>query len=624
MVELFFQGRANKSFGMNPTASKAGLLKILLSATLIAGVVFTLAAGAHAFSEMIVFGNSLSDSGNVYVATGNLIPAEPYYDGRFSNGPNYADLLAADLQLELEPFLVGGSNYAVGGAKTPAFPDGLPYDFLTQVDIFQLEVQFGIRDEPDENALYVVFIGSNDLMDIIDEALADPQNQTSIIQNGIADVVGNIGSGLSNLRDQGAVNILVPNLPNVGRTPKYLEKESSSPGTVSLATSATLAFNEDLDDMLDLFDDINLIRFDAYGLLEEAVVSPAAFGLSNVTEACYTGDYSGGGTVCSDPDSYLFWDEIHPTGKSHRLLASHILPNLIGSMSVAAMVTGDFNGDGLDDVAVTNSRGEVSYTVDLTTWLMLPGATLSYLVSGDFNNDGRDDLAGVSSSGKIYYTLDLATWTNIPGTLEQIAVGDLNNDGRDDLAGITFSDMIFFTLDLSNWQHIPGALRNLTTGDFDGNGADDLAGVASDSTIYYTIDLATWQNIPGRLNMLTSADLNNNGIDDLAGLTSGGQIFYSVDLPIWQHVPGALVQLTTGDYNGDGNDDLAGLASNGQAFLSLNLSIWQGLPSPGLFEKLVTGNFDAGAHDDLAGSTSDGHLYITYDFADWVDVPFVF
>jgi len=626
MLRRLFLWR-QKARNLDRANTKAGFIKTLMLASLSVGMLFIAATGAYAaFSEMIVFGNSLSDSGNVYVATANLIPADPYYDGRFSNGPTYADLLAAELQLELEPFLVGGSNYAVAGARTPSFPDGLPYDFLSQIDIFELEVLFGIRDEPDENALYVVFIGSNDLMDIIDDALDDPQNQTTIIQNGIADVVGNIRSGLNDLRDQGAINILVPNLPNVGRTPKFIQKESSSTGAISLATSATEDFNEELDTMLDTFDDINIIRFDTYSLLEEAVANPGAFGLSNTTEACYTGDddYTGGGTVCATPESYLFWDEIHPSAKSHQLLASHLLPNLVGFGSLGTLISGDFNGDGLDDLAVTRSTGEVSYSVDLSTWLTIPGVALFNLVSGDFNLDGRDDLAGISSSGKVYYTVDLATWVNIPGTLEQIAVGDLNNDGRDDLAGTTFSDLVFYTLDLASWQHIPGALRNLTTGDFNGNGADDLAGIAPDGGIYYTTNLATWQNIPGQLNTLTSADLNNDGFDDLAGLTLEGQIYYSIDLAVWQRVPGALMKLTTGDFDGDGVSDLAGLAPNGQAFLTLNLSTWQGLSSPGFFERLAAGNFDGGGHDDLATSMADSRLYVTYNFTDWTGVPFPF
>ena len=624
MSKWFIRFRGKVDHGMKLPLPKARFFKTLVYCALIFWLVVTFAPGAYAFSEMIVFGDSLSDSGNVYIATGNLIPAEPYYDGRFSNGPNYADRLASDLQLDLEPFLrAGGSSYAIGGAKTPAFPDGLPYDFLSQVGIFEFQVQFGFMDKPDENALYIVFIGSNDLIDIVDEALSDPQNQSSIIQNGVADVIGNIRDGLGRLRDDGAVNTLVPNLPNVGRTPKYVQKEASSPGTISVAMSATLTFNDDLDAMLDSFGDINIIRFDTYSLLEEAVANPAAFGLTNVTEACYTGDsdYSGDGMVCSNPDSYLFWDELHPTATAHLLLANHILPNLIGSKSIAALVSGDFNADGLDDLAVTDSSGEVSYTLDFAVWTVIPGVSLSSLVSGDFNFDGRDDLAGVTSSGKIFYTLNLATWTNIPGTLEQLAVGDLNNDGRDDLAGTTFSDLIFFTLDLANWQQIPGALKQLITGDFDGNGADDLAGVAPDDTIFYTTNLSTWQNIPGKLNVLTSADLDNNGLDDLVGLTSGGQIYYSLDLATWQNLAGTLVQLTAGEFNMGGRDGLAGLASNGQAFINFNLSAWQNIPGPGFFEKLVVGNFNADGHDDLVASTSEGGLYITYDFANWIKVP---
>ena len=51
---------------------------------------------------MFVFGDSLSDNGNVYDATSGIIPATPYADGRFSNGRIYAEYMANRLNLTLE------------------------------------------------------------------------------------------------------------------------------------------------------------------------------------------------------------------------------------------------------------------------------------------------------------------------------------------------------------------------------------------------------------------------------------------------------------------------------------------------------------------------------------------
>ena len=78
------------------------------------------------FRHMFVLGDSLSDQGNLFSATTALadtfnlppIPAsDHYYRGRFSNGENYAGLLATKLGFTLTPSQLGGGNYAFGGAR---------------------------------------------------------------------------------------------------------------------------------------------------------------------------------------------------------------------------------------------------------------------------------------------------------------------------------------------------------------------------------------------------------------------------------------------------------------------------------------------------------------------------
>jgi len=55
-------------------------------------------------------------------------------------------------------------------------------------------------------------------------------------------------------------------------------------------------------------------------LFNAILANPGAFGFTNITEPCITGDLQNGGSVCVDPDSYLFWDSIHPTTAAHQLL----------------------------------------------------------------------------------------------------------------------------------------------------------------------------------------------------------------------------------------------------------------------------------------------------------------
>ena len=83
----------------------------LLVVTLVAccGVLMSVSAKLNpAFDHMVVFGDSLSDTGNA---------------GRFSNGPVWVEQLAASLNIALEPSLMGGTNFAIGGAKLDAHSD---------------------------------------------------------------------------------------------------------------------------------------------------------------------------------------------------------------------------------------------------------------------------------------------------------------------------------------------------------------------------------------------------------------------------------------------------------------------------------------------------------------------
>jgi phospholipase/lecithinase/hemolysin len=121
------------------------------------------AAHAAQFSAEYVFGDSLSDVGNVFLATGE--PASPYVNGQFSNGPVWAQDLAGRLGLPaLTPSLAGGTDYAFGGATTgspPTNSSAVP-NLVQQVDAF-----LSVSHSNPSNALYTFSIGANDLFAIL-------------------------------------------------------------------------------------------------------------------------------------------------------------------------------------------------------------------------------------------------------------------------------------------------------------------------------------------------------------------------------------------------------------------------------------------------------------------------
>jgi len=105
---------------------------VLPAFSLVTVALACLPAAASPYTSMVVFGDSLSDSGNdaillggskTQTITGNTyIPGAPYAtptsSGTFSNGPVWASDAASALGVPLKPSLAGGTNFAFGGATT--------------------------------------------------------------------------------------------------------------------------------------------------------------------------------------------------------------------------------------------------------------------------------------------------------------------------------------------------------------------------------------------------------------------------------------------------------------------------------------------------------------------------
>ena len=86
-------------------------------AAFVAGMLLAMTsfASAGAYSNVFVYGDSLSDTGNIYFITGHTTPpSPPYYNGRFSNGPLAVEYLANALHSPLTSFAWGGATTGIG------------------------------------------------------------------------------------------------------------------------------------------------------------------------------------------------------------------------------------------------------------------------------------------------------------------------------------------------------------------------------------------------------------------------------------------------------------------------------------------------------------------------------
>ncbi|MGP1384778.1 MAG: SGNH/GDSL hydrolase family protein [Thainema sp.] len=292
-----------------------------------------LEASAATFNQIFVFGDSLADPGNLFQASGGLVPQTPPYAQRFSNGPVWVEYLADSLNLDpirATDFLSGlplngedGVNFAVGGASTGTnlanFP--LPLGVLSQVESFEQLVSSNVL-QPADDALYIYVAGGND---IAANLAGTP---------GFADIstfLSNTTAALQDLINIGAQNILVSNVPDLGATPRFNGLPSAG-----VITNIVNSYNQSLAAILDSLSlsnpTANLIGFDLNGLFGDAIANPTNYGFMNVTDACLSGFDSfppdDSFNICDAPDSYLFWDNFHPSTAAHAIVADVALAQL--------------------------------------------------------------------------------------------------------------------------------------------------------------------------------------------------------------------------------------------------------------------------------------------------------
>jgi phospholipase/lecithinase/hemolysin len=269
------------------------------------------------FSNVFVFGDSLSDQGRLFAATGQQFPPDPpYFQGRISNGPVWVEDFAGRLDLPLS--LV--NNFAVAGAATS---DANYNEALLGADLPGLSDQLqqylvGLNGQAaDPSALYIVWAGANDFF--------LPFTDPAVV---IGEAVTNLATTVGTLQAVGAEHILVMNLPDLGLTPY-----AQSIGQQAQLTALSAAFNATLQGAL-AGPGLQATYVDIFSTFQSIVANPATFGLTNVTDAAFNG-----ATVIGDPAGFLFWDSVHPTAAGHQLIADAALAAITSTGNVSVQVT---------------------------------------------------------------------------------------------------------------------------------------------------------------------------------------------------------------------------------------------------------------------------------------------
>jgi outer membrane lipase/esterase len=296
------------------------------------------AALALPFSNLVIFGDSLADTGNNAFLVDNgaflpdfapgartatpipnsaFIPTVPYATNRYSNGPVWTEQFASDLGLSAIASTSGGTNFAFGGALTgPPTPTPATPTLLQQVGMF-LGATGGVAPP---GALYVVEGGGNDARAALATALGggNPGPQ-------IAAYANNMFSILTDLEQAGARDILLANVPDISLTPAVQILQALNPGAPIVSTANGIASQMNLALLATLgtlppTPGVDIHFLDLFDLLDQVVGNPAQFGMTNVLTACAADP-----SCISDPTGTFFWDGIHPTTAGATLIADAAL-----------------------------------------------------------------------------------------------------------------------------------------------------------------------------------------------------------------------------------------------------------------------------------------------------------
>jgi phospholipase/lecithinase/hemolysin len=296
------------------------LLPLCLALFLLGGSGARASLDLQRFERVVVFGDSLSDNGNLFAITKGEDPPSPYgvtfdgtnrtFPGRFIDGQNWVDYLPlisrqfpTVIAYFKDPQRENATNFAVGGAVSTDLLTSDAAGLPAQIPTYLMAATSG-KASPDD--LYVIWIGANDF------------------GAGIAPevTVENIREGIAQLSEASAKTFVVINIPDISLTP---DVKALGPATIQAAKEFVSSVNVLLEAELPpcaLSHRVTIDLVDINRISVPVVLNPGRFGFTNSVGAAF--DPSSGLVLVPDPNDYVFWDGFHPTTNVHYIAAEFI------------------------------------------------------------------------------------------------------------------------------------------------------------------------------------------------------------------------------------------------------------------------------------------------------------
>jgi outer membrane lipase/esterase len=276
-----------------------------------------------------VFGDSLSDVGNISIASG--YPTLMKFTT--NPGPIAVQDLASYYGLTLTPSLLGGTGYAWGGAgiynNAPGTPAGVP-TITTQIQGY-----LAANPKLNPTSLYSVLGGANDIFYAADAVAVGAETSTQAgtnVETAAQEEVTLIGA----LKAVGARYIVVYNLPDIGLTPLAA---SEGPAGQAAFTALSSGYNTVLNGGLQTIG-TNIVPVNLFNLIHEIVAAPQFYGFTNATTPACTTASSLNCTPATlvapnAASTYLFADDVHPTTAFDALIAQYVEAELAAPQLVS-------------------------------------------------------------------------------------------------------------------------------------------------------------------------------------------------------------------------------------------------------------------------------------------------
>ena len=329
------------------------------------------------FQHIVFFGDSLSDNGNLYNHSDHTIPkSPPYFDGRFSNGYVWSDLVSYKLLMQ---YNIDAANYAVGGATAflhNPFQGYLPVSLSMEVSDYELRNLMSDKD----NTLYVIWIGANDYL----QGAADVDQATTGVVNAVI-------SAVSALAGNTNAQFFIVQLPDIALTPEAKIKNLAD-NYLQLVTMHNQKLHDAIVNLRVQYPNNKIFEFSFidHPILKEIVESQVyrdqinqeyGVNITDVSDPCWDGGFTKkpsttaiektlkithninnptsvntkvlaaqiensqsllvtyqvgqmaavGDQACATPDQYVFWDVLHPTASVHKVLAAMFLDTILNN-----------------------------------------------------------------------------------------------------------------------------------------------------------------------------------------------------------------------------------------------------------------------------------------------------